>query len=168
VAPFVSEFPEKVSAFYWARTVDRASMALMNMVSSNINQWTLLTAMLPLLYSVARGTPSAIPLGGEQQIELLMTLAQSALATLFLMDMRLAWREAAGLFALWAAQFAFSPIKPGPGAVGYIAGHMRVWVTAAYLAWAGLELFRMAAGWRRPAAFRLFSLIWKRHVRGVR
>ena len=27
VAPFVSEFPEKVSAFYWARTVDRASMA---------------------------------------------------------------------------------------------------------------------------------------------
>jgi len=25
VAPFVSEFPEKVSAFYWARTVDRAS-----------------------------------------------------------------------------------------------------------------------------------------------
>jgi Ca2+/Na+ antiporter len=24
VAPFVSEFPEKVSAFYWARTVDRA------------------------------------------------------------------------------------------------------------------------------------------------
>ena len=32
VAPLVSEFPEKVSAFYWARTVDRASMALMNMV----------------------------------------------------------------------------------------------------------------------------------------
>src|SRR5205814_6614962 len=44
VAPFVSEFPEKVSAFYWARTIDRASMALMNMVSSNINQWTLLAA----------------------------------------------------------------------------------------------------------------------------
>ena len=58
VAPFVSEFPEKVSAFYWARTVDRASMALMNMVSSNINQWTLLTAMLPLVYSSA-AEPSA-------------------------------------------------------------------------------------------------------------
>ena len=49
VAPFVSEFPEKVSAFYWARTVSRASMSLMNMVSSNINQWTLLTAMLPIV-----------------------------------------------------------------------------------------------------------------------
>ena len=55
VAPFVSEFPEKVSAFYWARTVDRAPMALMNMVSSNINQWTLLTAMLPIVYSMSIG-----------------------------------------------------------------------------------------------------------------
>ncbi len=31
VAPLVSEFPEKVSAFYWARTVKQAPMALMNM-----------------------------------------------------------------------------------------------------------------------------------------
>ena len=62
VAPFVSEFPEKVSAFYWARTVDRASMALMNMVSSNINQWTLLAAMLPIVYSISRGALSTIRL----------------------------------------------------------------------------------------------------------
>ena len=55
VAPFVSEFPEKVSAFYWARTIHRAPMALMNMVSSNINQWTLLAAMLPIVYSISRG-----------------------------------------------------------------------------------------------------------------
>ena len=60
VAPFVSEFPEKVSAFYWARTIDRAPMALMNMVSSNINQWTLLAAMLPIVYSMSRGELSTI------------------------------------------------------------------------------------------------------------
>ena len=71
VAPFVSEFPEKVSAFYWARTVDRASMALMNMVSSNINQWTLLAAMLPIVYLVSRGAPSAIPFDAQQELELL-------------------------------------------------------------------------------------------------
>ena len=46
VAPLVSEFPEMASTFYWARTVEKAPMALMNMVSSNINQWTLLPAML--------------------------------------------------------------------------------------------------------------------------
>src|SRR5437667_1550922 len=50
VAPFLSEFPEKVSAFYWARRVSRAPMALMNMVSSNINQWTVLAAMIPIVY----------------------------------------------------------------------------------------------------------------------
>src|SRR5207237_3806956 len=77
VAPFVSEFPEKVSAFYWARKVDRASMALMNMVSSNINQWTLLTAMLPLVYSFSRGSISSIPFDSQQELELLMTLGQS-------------------------------------------------------------------------------------------
>ena len=57
VAPLVSEFPEKVSAFYWARTVERASMALMNMVSSNINQWTLLAAMLPIVVFAEPGPP---------------------------------------------------------------------------------------------------------------
>src|SRR6266571_198009 len=45
VAPFLSEFPEKVSAFYWARRVTHAPMALMNMVSSNINQWMVLANM---------------------------------------------------------------------------------------------------------------------------
>jgi hypothetical protein len=35
-------------------------MALMNMVSSNINQWDLLAAMLPIVYSISMGaaTPS--------------------------------------------------------------------------------------------------------------
>jgi len=76
VAPFISEFPEKLSAFYWARTVDRASMALMNMVSSNINQWTLLAAMLPIVYSISRGTPSSIPFDDHQRLEILITLGQ--------------------------------------------------------------------------------------------
>ena len=49
VAPLVSEFPEMASTFYWARTVEKAPMALMNMVSSNINQWTLLPAMLAVV-----------------------------------------------------------------------------------------------------------------------
>ena len=43
------------STVYFARTVDRAPMALMNMVSSNINQWTLLVAMLPVVYSISVG-----------------------------------------------------------------------------------------------------------------
>jgi cation:H+ antiporter len=168
VAPLVSEFPEKVSAFYWARTVDRAPMALMNMVSSNINQWTLLAAMLPIVYSVSRGQVSSIPLDSQQELELLMTIAQSLVGMVFLVNMELAWWEAATLFSLWVVQFGFSPVPPGPGALGYIATHIHWWVTVAYLLWAALAVGRMIAGKRHPEAFRLFAQLWRLHVRPQR
>ena len=155
VAPFVSEFPEKVSALYWARTVDRASTALMNMVSSNINQWTLLAAMLPIVYSMSRGAPSSIPLDVEQEVELLLTVAQSLLGVLFLLKMRLAWWEAAGLFVLWVVQFALSTL----GA----AVHREI--TAIYFIWAGIEIVRMALKRAAPPAVRLFGVMWNRHIR---
>jgi cation:H+ antiporter len=133
VAPFVSEFPEGISAFNWARTVERASMALMNLVSSNINQWTLLAAMLPIFYSYSRGSASSITLDGHQQLELLMTLGQSLVGALFLINMELAWWEAAALFVLWAIQFALSPVEPGPGIVRTLAKGIHWHVTIAYL-----------------------------------
>jgi cation:H+ antiporter len=168
VAPFVSEFPEKVSAFYWARTVDRSSTALMNMVSSNINQWTLLAAMLPITYSLSRGAASAIPLDSEQQLELLMTLGQSLLGALFLVDMRVKWWEAAGLFTLWFVQFAFSPLESRTGALGFIADHIHLWTTVAYFTWCAVEIVRMFTGRRQPRAFRLFRVMWNRHMKVVR
>ncbi|MCX6622851.1 MAG: hypothetical protein NTY38_17650, partial [Acidobacteria bacterium] len=165
VAPFVSEFPEKVSAFYWARTVDRASMALMNMVSSNINQWTLLAAMLPIVYSMSLGHVAAITFDSQQELELLMTLGQSLIAMFFLMNMELAWWEAGALFFLWGIQFALSPVPPGAGFFGWIAGRIHWWVTIAYFAWSGVELLRVLMGKRKPLAFVHFGKIWRLHVR---
>ncbi len=84
VAPFLSEFPEKVSAFYWARRAHRAPMALMNMVSSNINQWTVLAAMIPLVYGYSslrhHGVWLDFRFDDAQRLELLLTLLQSGLA----------------------------------------------------------------------------------------
>jgi cation:H+ antiporter len=74
VAPFLSEFPEKVSAFNWARRVSSAPMALMNMVSSNINQWTMLAAMLPIAYALAIGGLTTIDFDSHQELEVLMTI----------------------------------------------------------------------------------------------
>ncbi len=167
VAPLVSEFPEKVSAFYWARTVERASTALMNMVSSNINQWTLLAAMLPIVYSISRGQLSMIPLDQRQELELLMTIGQSLVGMVFLMNMELLWWEATGLFCLWGVQFGFSPVPPGPGVAGFIAGHIHWWVTVAYFVWAAAAAVRVALGRRRLEALRLFGEMWREHVRGV-
>jgi cation:H+ antiporter len=165
VAPFISEFPEGLSTFYWARTVTRAPMALMNLVSSNINQWTLLVAMLPVVLSMSVGRVTAIPLDGQQRIEVLMTIGQQLVGMLFLVNMELAWWEAAALFGLWLVQFLFSAIKPDAPFWGMVGEHIHVWVTIAYFVWAGWELLRLLLGQRKPAAFTEFARMWREHVR---
>src|SRR3989442_12875581 len=95
VAPFLSEFPEKVSAFYWARRVTHAPMALMNMESSNINQWTVLAAMIPLVYGYSslrhHGVWMDFHFDAAQRLEILLTLLQSGLALLPVANIGVHW-----------------------------------------------------------------------------
>ncbi len=144
IAPLVSEAPEGISAFYWARDPKRASIALMNLVSSNINQWTLLAALLPVVLSVSMGRITPIPLDATQSRDLLLTLAQSLLGAMFLVNMELAWWEAVGLFVLFLVQ------------LGDIGAHVRVYVTWIYFAWCGVEAMRLIAGNRKAGALRHF------------
>jgi cation:H+ antiporter len=152
VAPFLSEFPEKLSAFYWARTVKKAPMAFMNMVSSNINQWTILVAMIPIVYSLSRGGYSTIVFDPHQKTEILLTMAQSILGFLLLANMEFGVFEAAGLFILWLLQF----VRPD----------IREEVTILYFAWIALELILAVTGRRKLVAFHEFRLQWKRHSLG--
>lgn len=163
VAPFVSEFPEMASTFYWARTVTRAPMALMNMVSSNINQWTLLTAMLPILYSISRGSLSPIEFDERQSLELLMTIGQAFVGMLFLLNLRLAWWEASILFVLWAVQFVFSAIAPDEAKQGGSHFNVHWFITMFYFAWAAWEVVRILLGRRKPLAFTEFARVWREH-----
>ena len=142
VAPFLSEFPEKLSAFAWARRVSHAPMALMNLVSSNINQWTVLAPMIPLVYGYshwrATGVWSDFQFDGEQRLEILITLLQSAVAVLILLTLEFRWFEAAGIFGLWLAQF--------------LVPHWRVEVAWGYGAWIVLLAGLYLLGRRRPVA----------------
>jgi cation:H+ antiporter len=165
VAPFVSEFPEKVSAFYWAKTIQKAPMALMNMVSSNINQWTLLAAMLPIVFSWSRGEPSAIPFDETQELEILMTIGQSLVGMIFLVNMKLVWWEASALFGLWFIQFAFSPVHNAEGLLGFLANNIHWYVTVVYLVWAGVGLLGFLFRPKTALAFRLFGKMWRTYVR---
>ncbi len=150
VAPVVSEFPEMASTVYFARSVDRAPMALMNMVSSNINQWTLLMAMLPVIYSISIGAATTIHFDSEQELQLVMTLGQALVGMMFLINMELAWWEASVLLVLFVIPLAY----PRASAV----------ITGAYFGWAVLELVRIFAGSRKPTALRSFAETWKEHV----
>ncbi len=151
IAPLVSEFPEMLSTLYWARRSDRAPMALMNMVSSNINQWTLLTAMLPIVYSMSVGAVTPITFDAKQEMEIWLTLGQAAIALVFLLNMELAWWEATALGVLFAIPFFSSATEP--------------FITWIYFGWAGVEVIRMLVGHRKPQAFPLFVKVWKDHVR---
>jgi cation:H+ antiporter len=164
VAPFVSEFPEGLSTYYWARSVRRAPMALMNMISSNINQWTLLVAVLPVVVSFSAGTVSSVPFDEEQKVELLMTIGQQLVGILFLVNMELVWWEATALFGLWFVQFAFSAIPPSDSFLGTISDHMHWWMTIAYFIWAGWEFLCILFGRRKPRAFTDFGALWRQYV----
>ena len=145
VAPFLSEFPEKFSAFYWARSIRKAPMALINFVSSSINQWTILAAMIPFIYSFGMGKVSYIVFDGHQKLEILLTITQSYLAFLFLASMDFKFFEAAGLFILWLIQF----LMPGTrGAIVYVYG-----------AWAALETGLLVKNFKKRNAFRVFKEI---------
>ena len=129
VAPFLSEFPEKVSAFQWASTVKKAPMALMNMLSSNVNQWTVLAAMIPIVFSISRGELAALPFDGEQREEILLTILQSVVAVLLLANMRFEWWNAVLLFVLWLVQFLVADWRTE---VAYVYA---AWAVGLMLAW---------------------------------
>jgi hypothetical protein len=132
----LSEFPEKLSAFYWARKVRTANVALMNMVSSNINQWSILSAMIPILFVISAGSIRPLQFDEMQRQEILLTILQSFLGFLLLVNLELKFLEALVLFVFWLVQFVIPSSR-----------HTMIYV---YLGWCGVELIRMLI-WERRA-----------------
>ncbi len=147
VAPFLTEFPEKVSAFKWASTVRQAPLALMNLVSSNINQWTVLAAMIPVVYSLSAGAVRVVPFDSMQRQEILLTILQSVLGMLLLVNMRYSAGEALIIFALWFVQFVVPSIR---GEIMYVYG--------AFILGA---LVQLPAGNRSLEALHAFARQWR-------
>ena len=139
VAPFLTEFPEKLSAFYWARRVSTANVALMNMVSSNVNQWSILSAMIPILFVISAGELRPLPFDAHQREEILLTILQSLLGFLLLLNLQLKFHEALLLFVLWLAQFVV-PSWRGP-------------MIYVYLGWCIFECGRLLIKRSPPAAW---------------
>jgi cation:H+ antiporter len=142
LAPVVSEFPELASTFYFARQEEKASIALMNIASSNINQWTLLVAMLPVVLSLGHGSVQSLVLDPEQKRELLLTVGQSFISFVFLLNMEFAWWEALMLFVLFAAQFA-------------LPAWCKQYITDAFFLWTIGEFLAIAVRRKRPLALKL-------------
>ncbi|MFD9701698.1 sodium:proton exchanger [Lentzea sp. NPDC059081] len=111
VAPLASESPELIVACLYAARL-MASDSLGTLLSSKVNQWTLLVGTIPVVFAISSGSVHGLPLDGHQRLELLITAAQSLFAVSILADLGITTAGAATLFTLFAAQFVASVTLP--------------------------------------------------------
>lgn len=106
LAPLASEAPELLVATLFAlRGHGAAGMSAL--LSSKVNQWTLLVGTLPLVYSAALGRLTPLPLVPRQIEELVLTAAQSLLGVAFLLNGKLGLLKAGLLLVLFLVQLPF-------------------------------------------------------------
>jgi len=122
LAPIASEAPEFIVAIMFALR-GLGGLALGSLISSKLNQWTLLVGMIPGVYGVSSGSlATPIPLSGLQMHEVLLTAAQSLLAVGLLAGLRLSIRGAMLLFVLFLGQF-LAPAMPA-ALWAHLPGHL--------------------------------------------
>lgn len=111
LAPLASEAPELLVAGLYAWRLN-TNAGLGTLVSSKVNQWTLLVGTLPLVFAIAAGGLHGLPLDHLQRQELFLTAAQSFFALAVISSLTLSLREAGFLFALFFGQFVLGAIVP--------------------------------------------------------
>src|SRR5439155_10418371 len=111
LAPLASEAPELLVAGLYAWRLN-TNAGLGTLVSSKVNQWTLLVGTLPITFAIAAGKWSGLPILARQREELLLTAAQAVFAAAVLASLSLSAGEAWLLFSLFWAQFVVGAVVP--------------------------------------------------------
>jgi cation:H+ antiporter len=111
LAPLASEAPELLIAGLYAWRLS-TNAALGTLVSSKVNQWTLLVGTLPIVFSIGLGEIGGLPIDAHQRGELFLTAAQSFFALAVLATLSISLREAGLLFGLFWAQFIIGALVP--------------------------------------------------------
>ena len=124
VAPVASESPEVlVSVLMVMRGASQ--QGLRTLVSSNVNQWTLLVGTLAAVYSVSKGEPGELHMDDRQRVEVLLTAAQCVFAIAAIADLRFALWQGGVLTGLFALQFLLPHGLVAPVAAMLPEGHVR-------------------------------------------
>jgi cation:H+ antiporter len=139
LAPLASEAPELLVAGLYAWRLHTGE-ALGALVSSKVNQWTLLVGTLPVVFAASSGGLSGLPIEPAQREELLLTAAQSLLAIALLIQRTLTVRAAVLLLVLFFTQFAVGALVPAS-----LRGTELLALSAVYLLLAAVQLVRSRA-----------------------
>ncbi|MCI0424690.1 MAG: sodium:proton exchanger [Actinobacteria bacterium] len=107
LAPLASEAPELLVAVLFAwRLAARTGIGAL--ISSKVNQWTLLVGTLPIVFSIFAGQVHGLPLESVQRVELWVTAAQSVFAVAIIASLTVSRTEAWVMLGLFMAQLGES------------------------------------------------------------
>lgn len=151
LAPFASEAPELLIAtlFAW-RLAARTGIGAL--ISSKVNQWTLLVGTLPIVFMIFAQQIHGLPLNEIQRDELWVTATQSVFAVAIIASRSVDVKEAIAMFALFLVQFGESWLAEIGVISAEVAAGARVGVGV---------MFLLAALWVLRSDFRRFTTILK-------
>ena len=137
VAPLASEAPELLVAglFAWRLNTNSGIGAL---VSSKVNQWTLLVGTLPIVFAISSMSRHGLPIDAVQRDELWVTAAQSAFAVAVLANRSISVTEASALLGLWLLQL----VTKFEGLMGGFQKEARIGVGIVYMILAIVVVYR--------------------------
>ena len=107
IAPLASEAPELLVAVLFAWRL-AASTGIGALISSKVNQWTLLVGTLPIVFAIFAGQFIGLPLDSVQRVELWVTAAQSAFAVAIIASRSVSRTAAWAMLGLFVAQLGES------------------------------------------------------------
>ena len=107
LAPLASESPEFIIAVLFALR-GAAAAGIGTMISSEVNQWTLLVGALPAAFALSHGGLGAMHLDARQREEILLTTAQSLFGLIIISNYRFSVSEALVLLLLFLPQFLYA------------------------------------------------------------
>jgi cation:H+ antiporter len=103
IAPLASESPELIVVAVLVYKA-RSTAGFNALISSKLNQWTLLIGTLAVVYSLALGGYETLPFDEKQTLEIWITAAQSYFALAVLINLNISIREALTLLVLFVSQ----------------------------------------------------------------
>ena len=120
VAPLASEAPEIIIAILFTWRL-KAQAGLGTLISSKVNQWTLLVGTIPLVFVIGALDFVPFALDSVQKEEIFLTAAQSLFAVAVIANLSISRGEAMALLVLFLGQF----LLPIPAVrIGFAIGYV--------------------------------------------
>jgi cation:H+ antiporter len=151
IAPLASEAPELLVAILFAWRL-AARTGLGALISSKVNQWTLLVGTLPIVFALFAGQLVGLPLDQVQRDELWVTATQSVFAVAIVASRSVSRGEAWTMLILFGVQVAESIMVEFFGVPEALSATLRIGIGYAFIA---------AAIWVLRHDFRVFVRVLK-------